>query len=364
MRKVLVAEDEPALLEFFRELVEGLGHECLEARDGVEAVTIARSQFPDLVVTDYMMPRSNGLDVIRALRDDPSLRHVPTVLMTAGRPAPEQRTEAWLFLQKPVALEEFERAVREGLKAAEDCKPLAAAADSGDRISDLSLTREDMLSWVSHEIKSPLAAATMATQLALRKAKSGEPGKALERNLVITSRQLARMDELVTSILDAAQLRDGRLKLELEHIDLGEWLRKIIAFWKELQPEYDLLLTQDSGPLSCIGDPERLRQIVDNLISNAIKYGQPSRTIHVDVRASVHEVTISVRDFGPGIPAHERRNIFNRFHRVPGQVGGGHGLGLYIASALAGLHDGRLTLHSEVGQGSTFTLSLPSQLPT
>jgi two-component system sensor histidine kinase/response regulator len=363
MRKVLVAEDEPALLEFFRELVEGLGHECLEARDGIEAVSIARSQFPDLVITDYMMPGSTGIELIRALREDPRLRHVPTVLMTAGRPPLEQRTEPWLFLHKPVALEEFERAVREGLKAADESHPRTAPAETRDRISELSLAREDMLSWVSHEIKSPLAAAAMATQLALRKAKSGEPGKALERHLVITARQLARMDELVTSILDAAQLRDGRLKLELERIDVGEWLRKIVAFWKELQPDYELRLRQQSGTISIVGDPERLRQIIDNLISNAIKYGQPSKTVHIDLCASAREVTIAVQDFGRGISPDEQTNIFDRFHRLPGQVGGGHGLGLYIASALARLHHGGISLHSELGKGSTFTLSLPTSLP-
>jgi two-component system sensor histidine kinase/response regulator len=359
MSKILVAEDEPALLESYKEVIESLGHECLQAIDGVQAIELARESHPDLIVTDYMMPRGTGLDVLRALHDDPRLRDVPTVLMTAARPSEEQRRQAWRFLFKPVSLEEFERAVQDGLSAARARRPSDEphVADSG-RPSELSLAREDMLSWVSHEIKSPLAAAAMATQLALRKVRSHETGASVERHLVIAARQLARMDELANSILDAAQLRDGRLRLELEPIGLGDWLKKIVAFWRDLHPEHELSF-HDGQELTVVGDPERLRQIVDNLISNAIKYARPAKRVRIDVETTDDEIQIHVEDAGPGIPAAEIPKLFDRFHRVAGQGGRGHGLGLYIANALARLHGGRLSVTSELGHGSRFTLSLP-----
>jgi signal transduction histidine kinase len=360
MRKVLIAEDESALLESFKELVEALGCECLEAHDGIEAITLAKSRQPDLVVIDYMMPRCTGVDVIRTLREDPHLCNVPTVLMTAGRPPPSERAEPWLFLPKPVSLEEFERAVQDGLKVAESLRRNGdSLSPRAERLSELSLAREDMLSWVSHEIKSPLAAAVMATQLALRKARGGETGEAIERHLVITRRQLARMDELVSSILDAAQLKDGKLKLEVEPINVAAWLRGIVSFWADLHPDYELSLHDGDGT-TMRGDPERLRQIVDNLISNAIKYGRPSKQVRIEVEPGDGHVMIHVQDFGPGIPAEELHNLFDRFHRVAGQGGRGHGLGLYIANALARLHGGELSVRSELGRGSRFTLALPA----
>lgn len=106
-------------------------------------------------------------------------------------------------------------------------------------------------------------------------------------------------------------------------------------------------------------EPERLRQILDNLISNAIKYGRPSKRVHIEVEATPEEIKIHVEDTGPGIPAAEIPKLFDRFHRVAGQGGRGHGLGLYIANALARLHGGSLSARSQMGQGSCFTLSLP-----
>lgn len=362
MAKVLVAEDEPALLESFRELVTGLGHECIPALDGNQALDLARSRQPDLVVTDVMMPGKTGVELIRALRSDSVLSDVPVIMLSAGRPPEADRKEAWLFLSKPVSLERFERAVQDGLKVAEGLGPRRSfrASPNGD-VSPLSLAREAMLSWVAHEIKSPLSAALTASHLALRGLENDEAPSALARRLKVISRQLVRMDELVTSILDAAQLQEGKLELDLEPIDIDEWLGKVADFWRDLHPEWRFPLSA-SEELVVNGDRERLRQVLDNLISNAIKYGGPSKTVQIEARSTDRSVLISVTDDGRGIAADDLPHIFDRFHRVAGQGGRGHGLGLYIAAALARLHGGELTAESQVGRGSTFTLSIPRSL--
>jgi signal transduction histidine kinase len=358
MSKVLVAEDEPALLDLFCELVSGIGHEAIAAQDGSQALELARKQHPDLLVTDLMMPGRTGADLIRALRKDVHLATVPAILLSAGRPSAADRGEAWLFLQKPVSLERFERAIQEGLELAHQMRPREAFAASPDaRVSPLSLAREAMLSWVAHEIKSPLSAALTASQLAMRGLDSNEEAAPLKRRLAIIARQLVRMDELVSSILEAAQLEENQLQLDLEELDLAAWVTELVGFWKELHPDYSLLV-QHTHVLVKV-DRERLRQVLDNLISNAIKYGGPSKVVRVDVGASETNAFISVTDEGKGIPPEELPQIFDRFHRVAGQGGRGHGLGLYIAAALARLHGGELTVESTVGRGSTFTLSVP-----
>jgi signal transduction histidine kinase len=358
-RSVLIAEDEPALLESYFELITALGHECLMARDGDEAVALARTHKPDLVITDFMMPGRTGAEVISALRNDPLLSAVPVILITAGRPREDDLKGTWLTLKKPIALDQFEHAVREGLKVGASARPRGFSAAAPDDASPLTLAREEMLSWVSHEIKSPLAAAMTAAQLAMRdlQASTTEP-QSLQRRLVIILRQLARMDELANSILDAAQLQSGNLKLHLEDIELGKWLGDIVGFWKDLNPEYEFTLL-DGDNIVLSADCERLRQIVENLISNAIKYGKSAKRVIVEAEAAEDWVRIHVKDEGPGIPREQLANIFNRFQRVPGHGGRGHGLGLYIAAALARLHGGVLTVESEVGQGSIFTLTLP-----
>jgi signal transduction histidine kinase len=358
-RRVLIAEDEPALLESYCELITALGHECLMARDGDEAVALARTHKPDLVITDFMMPGRTGVDVIAALRNDPLLSAVPVILITAGRPREDDLKGAWLTLKKPILLDQFEHAVREGLKISGAAgKPRAFSAAAADDASPLTLAREEMLSWVSHEIKSPLAAALTAAQLAMRDLQTSVEPQSVQRRLVVILRQLARMDELANSILDAAQLQSGQLKLDLEDIELGKWLGDLVAFWKDLNPEYEFTLIDGHGILLS-ADRERLRQIVENLISNAVKYGRSAKRVVVEAEAEAEAVRIHIKDEGPGIPREQLANIFNRFQRVAGHGGRGHGLGLYIAAALARLHGGVLTVESEVGKGSIFTLTLP-----
>jgi signal transduction histidine kinase len=359
MSKVLVAEDEPALLDSFCELISALGHEAVAAQDGTQALDLARRQHPDLVVTDLMMPGRTGLELIRALRTDTKLASVPVILLSAGRPSEADKKQAWLFLAKPVNLDNFEKAINDGLATAQKARPEQTFSASPDsRVSPLALAREAMLSWVAHEIKSPLSAALTAAQLAMRDLDSHEEPATLKRRLTLIARQLVRMDELATSILEAAQLQEDKLELELEELDLGAWLAELVGLWKELYPDYSFQV-QEGKALLVKADRERLRQVLDNLISNAIKYGGPSKLVRIALGANDTRVFISVTDQGRGIAPEELPHIFDRFHRVAGQGGRGHGLGLYIAAALARLHGGELNVESALGRGSTFTLSVP-----
>lgn len=362
MNRVLIAEDEPALLDCFCELVAGLGHECVAAQDGRQALDLARKRNPDLVVTDLMMPNGNGLDIIRTLRSDPVLSRVPIVLLSAGRPSEAEQREAWRFLSKPVSLELFEQTIQEGLRISKELgAPPGFKATPNETVSPVALVREAMLTWVAHEIKSPLAAALTASQLAMRDVPPNLDRDPLKKRLGIIARQLVRMDELVTSILDAAQLQEGKLELDLEDFDVGPWVAQIAEFWKELHPDYRFPVA-DGYHLLVNADRERLRQVLDNLISNAIKYGGPSKIVSIAIEANEHNVCISVTDDGKGIAPEDLPHIFDRFHRVAGQGGRGHGLGLYIAAALARLHGGELTVESSVGNGATFTLAIPRKL--
>jgi len=218
--------------------------------------------------------------------------------------------------------------------------------------------REEMLNWVAHEIKTPLSSARLNAQLLLRK--QGERGPADEKKCTETIlRQLDRMNSLVTSILDAARLSEGKLALRLEPGDFTAFLQELLQDWRELQPQVDFTLKGTEQRLELSFDAERVRYILNNLLSNAVKYGGDSRRVDVALNVTPGLALVQVRDWGVGIPASELPNIFERFHRAELASGHGHGLGLYIASALARLHGGSLAAQSTLGEGSTFTLRLP-----
>ncbi len=353
MGRVLLIEDEPAMLEVFAALITDLGHECLTALDGDRGFMLARSERPDVVVTDYMMPGKSGIELIRALRAEPELGEVPVILVSAARP--RDAVEAWRFLSKPIDLDALERCLAEAMAGrAPRSRPPAEPDGDGAAVNP---AREEMLNWVAHEIKSPLSAAMMNAQMVRRTLLDGKPSP-LRRRVEIILRQLQRMDQLVVSILDAARLDEGRLTLNRGPFDLCRLVADAVDGWRETYPEHQFTVHGDGQPLVLEADGERIRQIMDNLVSNAAKYGEPSRSIEITLGQSDGHACVSVRDHGAGMSPEQLDHIFDRFHRV-GSGGRGHGLGLFIAAALARLHGGRLEAASEPGNGSTFTLSVP-----
>ncbi len=146
MSLVLVADDEPAVLEVLSQVVEDLGHEVIQARDGEEAWSLARARKPQLVVTDHMMPRLSGQDLCRRLKGDAELREVPILLLSAvlsqGTP------ETYAFLNKPFEITEFETLVRKALAEA-PCPKSVEAPSSVEALGE----------WVARGFEGPLAAA-------------------------------------------------------------------------------------------------------------------------------------------------------------------------------------------------------------
>lgn len=355
MSTVLIAEDEEALLDVLCEAVGGLGHDILRAADGEEALLLARGHPPDLVITDHMMPRRSGMELVDALRGEPRLAAVPVIVMSAVKPRGVER--AHRYLAKPVALADFERAVTEALGSNGHGPHPAPPAPPAAQSSTAPRALEETLQWVAHELKNPISSAQLGAQL-LRK-RLGEDAGGREREAIdMILRQLARMNVFVSSVLDAAQLREGRLVLDRRPLDLEAWLTEILDDWRAQRPQFVFTLVRPAEPLIVRADGPRLRQVVDNLLSNAVKHGSPPERVEVRVDVAPGVVHVRVRDQGAGIPAADLPRIFDRFHRA-GNSAGGHGLGLTIASSLARLHGGMLSVESELRRGSTFTLTVP-----
>ncbi|MFP2911963.1 ATP-binding protein [Pyxidicoccus sp. 3LFB2] len=357
MSLVLIAEDEEALLEIFAEVVEGLGHRALRAHNGEEALTLARAEPPDLVVSDHMMPRRTGMELLRALRAEPALATVPFLLLSAARPA--GREEADTFLGKPVDLTTFEEAVSEALrKQRPDMAPDSESRPRGEVRSSSSPVREEVLHWVAHELKTPLSSARLNAQLLLRKMEK-RASEDEHRSAVAVLRQLDRMNGLITSILDAGRLSGGKVELRPSYCDLVPFLRELVQEWRDLEPHIEFMLSEMDEPVMLAFDTERVRQVLNNLLSNAVKYCGEHRRVELGLSLSPGQAVIHVRDWGVGIAAAELPNIFDRFQRADDDPSRGHGLGLFIASQLARLHGGSLSVRSSLGEGSTFQLRLP-----
>ncbi|HVV51083.1 MAG TPA: hybrid sensor histidine kinase/response regulator [Polyangia bacterium] len=353
-RTILLVEDEQPLLEVFAEAITEMGHRVVCASRGDDGLAKARAEKPDLILADHMLPGRTGLELLRELRTEDGLGRVPVILMSAGRPRGWE--EAWRFVPKPVALGDLEAAVRDGLSAGGS--PDSRGPGRPINVAPLVLAREEMLNWVAHEIRSPLAVALMSIDMLKGRLEDRAP-EALPR-LQVARRNLVRMNDIVASILDAACLEEGRIELRPAPVAIVPFVSNVVREWREGHPEANLVAELADAPAVVRMDQPRVRQILDNLFTNALKYAGVERPIVVSLEHRPSAVAIRLRDHGPGIPREELRHIFDRFVRADDTPGRGHGLGLYIAAALARLHAGSLEADAADGGGTVFSLTLPT----
>ncbi|HVX16892.1 MAG TPA: HAMP domain-containing sensor histidine kinase [Acidimicrobiales bacterium] len=219
----------------------------------------------------------------------------------------------------------------------------------------------EVVATVSHELRSPLTAVKGYTSLLLNR--WGRLGDDQKRFMLEQVHHDAdRVTRLVTELLDISRLETGRLTLHRQRVDLVELARSVVA---KVRLEYpDLTCTfefpDDFPPVLC--DPDKIEQVLTNLVENAVKYASP---VGLAVRGKVADghVTVSVGDHGEGIPAEDLPRIFERFFRAGHNKPSGTGLGLWISRGLVEAHGGRLTAESTVGRGSTFRFELPIRPP-
>jgi two-component system phosphate regulon sensor histidine kinase PhoR len=228
----------------------------------------------------------------------------------------------------------------------------------------LESMRQDLVATVSHELRTPLAAIYGAA-LTLRRddVELEEPlqGKLLE----IIAEESARLSEIVNDLLLASQLDTGKLQANVEPCDPLELARLEIASAEtHLTSRIGLRLESPEGLPAILADPGQLRQVLSNLIENAVKYSPEGSGVVVELEAREHVVRFSIHDSGLGIPRDEQTRIFEKFYRLDPDMKhgvGGTGLGLYICRELVERVDGRIWVDSDGETGSTFVVEIPRE---
>jgi two-component system phosphate regulon sensor histidine kinase PhoR len=227
----------------------------------------------------------------------------------------------------------------------------------------LEKTRSDFVTTASHELRTPLAAVYGAIRT-LRREDVELSEEDQSQFLEMIEAEATRLARIVDQILLAGQLDADAVELEVSECDPSEIAARVIESAQVHSPEtISLSLDVDGTPkISC--DENKLRQVLVNLVDNAVKYSPRGGRVELRVRNGDGSCVIDVVDEGLGIPPGERERIFEKFYRLdPDQTHGvgGSGLGLYIVRELVERMDGRLSVESELGKGSRFTLELPAR---
>lgn len=368
MAKILIIEDETMLRN---EVIEWLileGHEAVGAADGVEGLNYAFRNLPDLIISDVTMPRLDGHRALLELRANPSTAITPFIFITARAAYEDVRKGMDLgaddYLIKPFTRIELLGAIQTRL----DKKTTFENKHQGEVVMlQQSLAQEHerlmlkakLVAMFSHDFRNPLTTILSSNSLLRDYANRMDDSRRLTHHDRVDAsvRQLLQM---LDDMLTVAQMETGNLDFKPEYLNLQERLQKIVEEFQAIHAEaYSIIFKSTFNDMVMV-DSRLLHQITANLISNAIKYSPHGSEIYVSLKAVDDTIVLTVQDHGIGIPDADQSHIFSAFQRASnvGEVRG-TGLGLSIVQQAVELHNGTISLESQVGVGTTVTVKLP-----
>jgi signal transduction histidine kinase len=363
--RVLLADDNADVRAYVRRLLEGRW-EVEAVEDGARALEAVRARPPDLVLSDVMMPGLDGFGLLRALRGEPRTAALPVVLLSA-RAGEEARVEGLAagaddYLVKPFSARELVARVDGALRLAHERAARERLLEERARFA------QQLIGIVSHDLRNPVSAILLGASLLLRQGGLAAPqAEGIER--IRTSAE--RVRRMIHDLLDFTQARlAGGMRVRPRPADLHALLGGVLQEVELAHPGRRLELRL-GPPAWGEWDPDRLAQVVQNLVTNALKYSPPDSPVRVETRADVlrqegtevEAVALSVHNTTTPIGPERLRTLFEPFQRgedgaVPGG-GGSVGLGLYIVRHLVEAHGGTVDVTSSAEEGTTFTVRLP-----
>jgi signal transduction histidine kinase len=262
------------------------------------------------------------------------------------------------FSQENVELSEF---IAQQIAMLVERQDLQKAYEMLEEQRQLARLQEDFISTISHELRSPLGFIKGYTTTLLRSDATWDQNTQQEF-LQIIDQETDHLMELIENLLDSSRLQSGQLRMQFQFVRLDTLLKNVIARSCLHHPTLVVNTDFDVSLVPIQGDPRRLAQVFENLLSNAAKYS-PGSDVQIDVKQEGNHAHIEISDKGPGIAEQYIPSLFTRFFRVPDQSPNVHGsgLGLFICKQILQAHKGEISATSVLGQGTTFHILLPSQ---
>jgi len=375
--RILIVEDDEAVLETLRAILDRAGYQVEQATDLAQALAATERSVFDVAVLDLRLREDDGLRVLRRLkeRSPAAAGLIVTGYASLETAVQALRAGAFDFLVKPVDPDELKAAISRAQDTREQLdtmtvlntslRKLSETAESrADRFEELNRLKEEFIATASHELKGPLTSIKGFAQLLLRTIEELQLRReSIAQGLTTIEAQSALMTRLIDDLLDASRLQAGALELRAAACDLAENLRVVLGRLNAAERER-IDVTLPDAPLSGVWEQARIEQVLTNLVSNALKYSPETERVSVTVERRTNEIELAVADRGMGIASSELSQLFERFYRTPQAIASGlpgTGLGLYICRGIIAAHGGRLWAESGgEGQGATFRFTLPT----
>ena len=355
--KVLVVDDNRGDLRLAQEAIRGDEFELCTATNGIEALAAIERHQPDVVLLDLVLPDMDGADVLRRIRENEASRDLPVIIVTGKSDVDDVvgglEHGATDYITKPYHPDIARARIR-----------LHYNAKVGrDELKRISRLKDEFLSVASHDLQNPVST-IIGYSGWLLEGRAGDLSATHRDSVVRIFKNATFMKELIGDLLDLLKIEAGRMTIYPERTDVQHVVAEAIERngFSASDKGIELRAIVDPRMPPLTADPIKLQQLLNNLISNGIKFSNPGAQVEVHARRALGGIELAVADTGQGIPEAERDQLFRKWGQLSVRATRGEkstGLGLMIAKKIVDLHGGRIWVESEVGKGSTFHVWLP-----
>lgn len=377
---ILVVDDDPFVREMLAEVLASSGYAALTAESGADVLEkySADPSSIRLIISDMNMPGMSGLELIQRLRADRA--EVPVIILTGNDEiqvaVESMKSGANDYLLKDENIQDTvlmsvervldkQRLVEQNrMMTLELARRNEELEKSNRELLELNQLKNKFLGIAAHDLRNPLVSIRGFSEI-LRSGALGGLTAEQEDSLSTIHGAAEGMLTLVNDLLDVSVIERGKLELQLRRGSLKEVLENRCRIQKAVAQQKGITIHgrfPEVPPASF--DANRIAQVIDNLIGNAIKFSPPGSEIHVGLRPKGGMLQVSIRDQGPGISPEDQAKLFGEFQRLSAQPTGGEkstGLGLAIVKKIVEAHCGILEVESRVGAGATFSFQIPME---
>ena len=354
--RILVVDDQPANVQIIGAMLGALGHEIVPAADGLTAIKRIAMRPPDLILLDLLMPVMDGFEVCRRIKAEPAWREIPVIFLSAAddkelivRALDSGGID---FITKPFSHAELICRVRTQL----------TFKATRDRLAQIAEDKDELIGILAHDLKNSLGGMNMSAELLHGQVMRYDDGRLLNlaKNLLYTSAQsLAFVKEYLANAAS-----DQGFVPKLDVVNLADAVSRVVWRYQEAARRKQLQIQTDfqEEDSTVIADYSAVDQVLDNLLSNAMKFSPAGRNIFVSVHPVDGWLECVVRDEGPGFTEEDKAKMFRRYGRLSARPTAGEpstGLGLSIVRKLGQQMNGELKCQSNEGQGAAFSFRLP-----
>jgi two-component system sensor histidine kinase/response regulator len=354
--RILVVDDQPANIQIIGSILGNLGHEIIPASDGATALKRLAVSTPDLILLDLLMPGMDGVQVCRQLKGNPDWKDIPIIFLSAADDKDlivrALNAGGVDYITKPFNHAELVSRARTQL----------ALKTTRDRLKQIAEDKDELIGILTHDLKNCLGGMNMSAELLcgqIARFNDERMTKLAENILRSSAQSLAFLKEYL-----ANAATDYGFVLKPGNVEFAEVATAVVQQYQESARRKALEIQSDfpTDGTTVFGDATALDQVLDNLVSNAVKFSPPGKKVFVSIRATDKKIECAVRDEGPGFTAEDKTRMFRRYGRLSARPTGGEpstGLGLSIVRKLIQAMNGEISYESHPGQGTIFTIRLP-----